>query len=168
VSQKKLPNENKLKSFLNRNTDYCIFQLECGKIKNKHHFQGAFVLSGNRLSKKQLLNSFEESFGNVNGLTLSKVHNKEAVMKYVSKKDTRVKGPFYVGKKEKFDEKYASMILRPWQKKLYNFILTNKENPIIRERKIIWVEDSRGCTGKSKFQKWLRLGQKDIVARKYC
>lgn len=166
VAQKKLPNEIKLKGFLNKNTDYCTFQLECGKIKNKNHFQGAFILSGQRVSKKQLLNLFEENFGNVSGLTLSKVHDKKAAMKYASKLDTRIKGPFHVGRKEKFDEKYAAMTLRPWQQDLYDFILKNKNNPLIRERKIIWVEDSRGSAGKSKFQKWLRLGQKDIVARK--
>ena len=71
-----------------------------------------------------------------------------------------------MSRKEKFDEKYAAMTLRPWQQELYEFILKNKNNPLIRERKIIWVEDSRGFAGKSKFQKWLRLGQKDIVARK--
>jgi len=38
------------------------------------------------------------------------------------------------------------MILRPWQ-----------NNLIIRERKIIWVEDNKGCTGKSRFQKWLNI-----------
>lgn len=65
-------------------------------------------------------------------------------MKYVSKKDTRVKGPFYAGKKEKFDEKYASMTLRQWQKELYDFILTNKDNSIIRELKIIWIENNKG------------------------
>lgn len=87
-------------------------------------------------------------------------------MKYASKLDTRIKRPFHVGRKEKFDEKYAVMTLRPWQQELYDFILKNKNNPIIRERKIIWVEDSCGSTGKSKFQKWLRLGQKDIRTRK--
>ena len=52
------------------------------------------------------------------------------------------------------------MTLRPWQKELYDFILTNRDNPLIRERKIIWVEDSFGMTGKSKFQKWLRIARK--------
>ena len=54
----------------------------------------------------------------------------------------------------------------PWQKELFEFILVNKDNPIIRERKIIWVEDSTGCMGKSKFQKWLRLGQKYLIVTK--
>lgn len=59
------------------------------------------------------------------------------------------------------------MILRPWQKELYDFILINKNNPIIRERKIIWVENNKGCTGKSKFQKWLRLGQRNVIRVNY-
>jgi len=166
VNQKQLPNEMKLKKFLNQISDYCTFQLECGTVASKNHYQGAFVLSGTRVSKKQLLELFQQSFKNVSGLTLSKIYDKKAAMEYASKQDTRVKGPFYVGKKEKFSEEFASMTLLPWQKQLYEFVLTNKDNPLIRERKIIWVEDNRGCTGKSKFQKWLRLGQKDITARK--
>lgn len=166
VSQKQLPPEVKLKRFLNRITDYCVFQLECGTVANKNHYQGAFVLSGTRVSKKQLLDLFQQTFRNVSGLTLSKIYDKKAAMEYASKQDTRVKGPFYVGQKEKFSEKFAAMILRPWQKQLYEFVLANRENPVIRERKIIWIEDNLGCTGKSKFQKWLRLGQKSISARK--
>lgn len=167
VNQKQLPNEMKLKKFLNQICDYCTFQLECGTIANKNHYQGAFVLSGTRVSKKQLLEMFSETFKNVSGLTLSKIYDKKAAMQYAEKEDTRVKGPFYVGKKEKFSEEFAAMTLRPWQKQLYEFVLTNKDNPLIRERKIIWIEDNQGCTGKSKFQKWLRLGQKGITtARK--
>lgn len=166
VNQKQLPNEMKLKKFLNHLCDYCTFQLECGNISNKNHYQGAFVVSGTRVSKKQLLDLFRQNFGNVSGLTVSKIHDKEAAMKYASKDETRVKGPFYVGRKERFSEEFASITLRPWQEQLYDFIMKNKDNPLIRERKIIWVEDNRGCTGKSKFQKWLRLGQKGIQARK--
>ena len=68
--------------------------------------------------------------------------------------------------KENYSEESASMNLRRWQKELFEFLVTNKNNSIIRERKIIWVEDNKGCTGKSKFQKWLRLGQRDVIPRK--
>src|SRR6056300_575019 len=149
VTQKKLPNEIKLKNFLNNITEICVFQLERGTIKNKEHYQGAFTLVGPRISKKQLLERFQEVFNNVSGLTLSKTYDSKAAIKYASKIDSRVKGPFY-----------------ECQKELFEFIVINKNNPIIRERKIIWVEDSKGCTGKSKFQKWLRLGQREIIARK--
>jgi len=166
VTQKKLPNEMKLKKFLNNITEICVFQLECGSVKHKEHYQGAFTLVGPRLSKKQLLEQFQEIFSNVSGLTLSKTYDSKAAIKYASKIESRVKGPFYVGQKENYSEEYASMNLRQWQKELFEFILVNKNNPIIRERKIIWVEDNKGCTGKSRFQKWLRLGQRDIIARK--
>lgn len=51
------------------------------------------------------------------------------------------------------------MNLMSWQKELFEFIVMNKNNPIIRERKILWIEDSLGCTGKSKLSedRWLRL-----------
>lgn len=159
VTQKKLPNEVKLKKFLNNITEICVFQLKCGSVKNKEHYQGAFTLVGPRVSKKQLLEWFQEIFNNVSGLTLSKTYDSKAAMKYASKIETRIKGPFYVGQKENYREEYAGMELRQWQKELFEFIVTNKNNPIIRERKIIWVEDNQGCTGKSRFQKWLRLGQ---------
>ena len=166
VSQKRLPNEIKLKNFLNRITENCVFQLECGTIKNKEHYQGAFTLVGPRVSKKKLLERFQEIFNNVSGLTLTKTYDSKASMRYASKTDSRLKGPFYVGQKENYSEEYAGMSLRQWQRELFEFIVTNKDNPIVRERKIIWVEDKKGCTGKSKFQKWLRLGQRDITARK--
>lgn len=166
VIQKKLPNEVKLKNFLNNITEICVFQLECGSIKNKEHYQGAFTLVGPRLSKKPLLERFQEIFSNVSGLTLSKTYDSKAAMKSASKIESRVKGPFYVGQKENYSEEYATMNLRQWQKELFEFILVNKNNSIIRERKIIWVEDNKACTGKSRFQKWLRLGQRDIIARK--
>ena len=118
--------EVKLRQFLNRITDYCVFQLESGTINNKKHYQGAFVLSGNRVSKKSLLNLFQENLKNISGLTLSKIYDKKGAMKYASKEETRVKGPFYVGKKEKFDKSYANLILRPWQNQIFEFILKKK------------------------------------------
>jgi DNA repair protein RadC len=51
--------------------------------------------------------------------------------------ESRVRGPFYVGQKENYSEEYASMNLRQWQKELFEFILVNKNNSIIREHKII-------------------------------
>ena len=70
VSQKQLPPEVKLKRFLNKITDYCVFQLESGTINNKKHYQGAFILCGNRVSKKFLLNLFQENFNNISGLSV--------------------------------------------------------------------------------------------------
>lgn len=166
ISQKKLPNINKLKNYLNLVTNYCTFQLECGTVKNKQHYQGAFEISGPRISKKQLLLKFEEEFTNVAGLTLTKARSMDDLVKYSSKDDTRVQGPFFIGKKEKFDEEYSHSELNLWQKDLYDFLINNKYDRKLRDRKIVWVQDLIGNTGKSFFQKWLRIGQKELVARK--
>ena len=92
VKQKKLPDEVKLKKFLNNITEICVFQLERGNIKNNLHYQGAFTLLGSRVSKKQLLERFQEIFKNVSGLTLTKTYDSKAAMKYASKIESRVKG----------------------------------------------------------------------------
>lgn len=80
---------------------------------------------GPRLSKKQLLERFQEIFSNVSGLTLSKTYDSKAAMKYGSKIESRVKS-------------YGLKIIKV-------------------------VLD----TGKSRFQKWLRLGQRDIIHVNY-
>lgn len=165
-SQKKLPNKEKLKKYLNNTTDYCTFQIECGKLKSKLHYQGAFEITGSRLSKKQLLQRFEEVFGNVAGLTLTKARSMKDLVRYSTKEDTRVEGPFYLGKKEKFSEEFSDSSLNEWQQSLFDFIIKNQDNKILRDRKIVWVQDLVGNTGKSFFQKWLRIGQKQLVARK--
>ena len=166
IHQKKLPSVAKLKTFLNQVTEYNVFQTERGEKKQKLHYQGVFTLFGPRQSKIQVLNLFRESFGNIAGLTLSKVHDKLAIMKYVTKKETRVDGPYYGGKFEKFDEKMSKMKLLPWQEKLYEFLLQTNKDQIFRQRKIIWLEDQTGNSGKSELQKWLRVGQRSITARK--
>ena len=81
----------------------------------KRHYQGNFILTSVRQSKISLLKLFEDYFKNVSGLTLQKVHDKDAVLKYVTKSETRVEGPFYCGKKEKFDEKMSMISLLDWQ-----------------------------------------------------
>ena len=68
---------------------------------------------------------------------LSRTYYSKVAMKYASKIDSRLKRPFYVGQTEKYSEEFATLDLRPWQQELFDFILMNKNNPVIRERKII-------------------------------
>ena len=58
VNKKKLPNEIKLKNFLNKITKTCVFQLENGTLRNKEHYQGAFTLIGIHVSKMVAIRSF--------------------------------------------------------------------------------------------------------------
>jgi hypothetical protein len=166
VLQKKLPDLQKLKRHLNIVCDNSTFQLERGKISGKEHIQGGLHLYGPRKSKKQLLEAFQTIFGNVSGLTLQIAHDKEAIMKYSAKDDTRISETIYCGRKEKFDESVSSTTLRPWQQAMYKELLRLQKDDKAKGRKVIWLEDSVGNTGKSFFVKWLRVGQKKLTARK--
>lgn len=164
-NQKKLPNEVKLLNFLNRNTDTCVFQYELGSVKKKEHVQGMFTLTGPRQSKTSVLNLFKLSKFNVEGLTLSPEFDKVASYAYCTKPEGRTKGPFYGGQTEMYDTKVAASVqLNQWQKELFCEI-TGPEQKSLKDRKVIWVQDCCGNTGKSYFQKWLRIAQKELVVR---
>ena len=166
VGRKKLPGEKKLKQFFDIIADEAVFQKEVGNTAGKLHYQGGFILKGSRKFKKNVLDIFEEFFNNVLGLSLQPAHNIKDVFVYCSKDETRASETCYAGYKEKYDMELASMELRPWQKDLFSFIKLKKEDKEFRDRKIIWVEDKVGNTGKSAMLKFLRVGQKDLRARK--
>ncbi len=78
---------------------------------------------------------------------------------YVTKKETRLKGPFHAGNKIKFDLELANCIkLKPWQQDLFDFMKNNKE--FLRYRKVIYIEDEKGWSRKSPFIKWLRTAER--------
>lgn len=164
AKQKKIPQESELKQFLDRICDNACFQYELGSEKQKEHIQGSLTLNGVRLSKKATLELFQQRFKNISGLTLKPVYDKVAIQAYVTKPEGRVKGPFYAGKKELFDMNTSTNKLRDWQSDLYN-LLTSEHINELKDRKVIWIQDTCGNTGKSWFQKYLRIGQKEIVAR---
>jgi hypothetical protein len=161
IAQKKIPDEDVLMDFLDRISIDHTFQYEIGSKKGKEHIQGTFTLIGPRQSKKSTLDLFRERFKNVSGLTLSPVHDRFAINAYVTKDEGRTRGPFYGGKNNCFDTNMAKTPLRHWQKKLFEF-LTSDELPKLKDRKVIWVEDTQGNTGKSWFRKWLDVGQNVI------
>ena len=162
--QKKLPTEDQLLSFFGRVADDCVFQYEKGSKMKKIHIQGTFTLNGPRQSKTRVLGLFDKTFRNIGGLTLSPVYDSLAIRAYVTKSEGRVKGPFYGGKKEMYDERFASSKLRKWQKELFE-IITGDHKDYLKDRKVIWVQDPEGNTGKSWFQKWLVIGQKKLLVR---
>ena len=49
----KLPSAKDLKKFFDIISKRLTFQLEQGALKNKLHYQGGFIISGPRVSKKQ-------------------------------------------------------------------------------------------------------------------
>lgn len=164
ILQKKIPSKMELLQFLNQETDYSVFQFEIGSEKKKKHIQGSLVLLGGRSSKQGVLKLFSARFKNISGLTLNPVYDKIALAAYVTKEEGRIEGPFYGGKSEMFNADYAQNTLKNWQLDLYSLI-SGPDLQDLKNRKVIWVEDCRGNTGKSWFQKWLRIGQKTLVSR---
>ena len=71
--QRKLPAKEKVKTFLYRIADYAQFQEEVGNKKKNLHYQEYLELSGSRISKRKLLDTFKANFRNIGGLTVSKV-----------------------------------------------------------------------------------------------
>ena len=171
--QKKLPTIQQLQRFFDYNCTTAVMQLEKGEKAGKEHFQGRFTLKGPRLTKKKLLEIFKERLKNISGLTLSQEFDSIASNSYVTKVKTRIDGPWYFGSEEMYNAEIAAANLRPWQQQLYNHLTRvrnmSKEHAVAKEindRTIYWVRDTRGCTGKSFFQKWLKTGQKTLVCNK--
>lgn len=172
ILQKKLPGISELRNFLDSIAEEAVFQEERGSIANKIHYQGHLNLIGIRKPKKDVLQLFKDRFKNVDGLTLRKVYDKNAMLAYNTKVETRVSGPYYCGSLELHDVAYSNMMeLKPWQRDLYHLILDVKDekhpdHKLFRDRYIIWVYDPIGGSGKSEFIKWLRTGQKKLEVRK--
>ena len=164
AKQKKIPGESELIHFFNKIATDGVFQLEQGANKGKLHYQGVLTLEGPRMSGKKLRDVFRERFKNVDGLTISPVWNRVATDSYCTKEDNRVSGPYYVGKNQNYDEIMANTKLKNWQQQLYNLLLSD-ELTLLKDRKVVWVHDQKGNTGKSWFQKWLRMGQRKLVVR---
>lgn len=164
VAQKIIPDEHEMMLFLKEHCSDATFQYEKGLLKGKIHIQGVITYSGPRISKVGLLNVFRTHFGNIGGLTISQVYDKVAIAAYVTKEEGRVKGPFFLDNTDQIGFSMRNQTLKPWQQELFN-ILTSDELASLKDRKVIWVEDISGNTGKSWFQKWLRLGQTRLIVR---
>jgi hypothetical protein len=164
LSQRKIPDEHELIQFMNCICTVACFQYEKSPGDTKPHIQGAFTLDGARSSKRAVIELFKGTFKNVKGLTITPVYDKFAIQDYVTKPKGRVKGPFYAGNMELFEMNSSKSKLRKWQSDLYK-ILTSEKLDELKNRKVIWVQDISGNTGKSWFQKWLRVGQKNLTAR---
>ena len=162
--QRKLPQQDRLHRFLESTCTEGVYQLEKGSKKGKKHYQGYITLDGPRKSKKWTLDLFQKHFKNISGLTISPVYDKISISRYVTKSEGRIEGPFFVGRSDTYDMKFSSAVLRDWQSELFE-ILRGEKKDLLKDRKVVWIEDEFGNTGKSWFQKWLRLAQNDVTVR---
>ena len=139
IKEKKLPTEHKLISALNGIASEAIFQREKGSEKQKEHYQGVFTLIGERQSKKRVLELFDQYVKKkCHGLTLTPVYDAAAIRDYVTKDEGRVSGPYYVGKNEVYNPKFAEKKLRNWQDPFFNLI-TGIMMSFLKDRKVILI-----------------------------
>ena len=124
-----------------------MYQVEEGQETHKKHFQGYFALN-NRKRKDQLAKAFNKLMF---GVEIIPVVNKEAMIEYCQKPETRLVGPY------EYPETYKGLDVQvvennplPWQKKLFEII--NKKPD---ERSIYWIFDPMGRAGKSTIAKYI-------------
>jgi len=148
-----VPCPQQLSQFLDSLCEEGVYQVESGHKTNNHHYQGRFVLKGPRIGKKKLLSIFKENYDTMN-LTVEPEITFDST-RYCTKEDTRISGPYFVGlssykqKKEKME-----IQLYNWQKSVLELLDPCYGNKF-RDRKVIWIQDMIGGSGKSKFIQYL-------------
>lgn len=155
-------------------------QLEKGEEEGRLHLQGRFSLRTKR-TKSTMLEYFrcllqyyvcdegtplDEDMGLdlYENLTIRPEVSKLASKAYVTKEDTRLEGtapfcypplpPRYSGK----DIEIVGRSPREWQRRMLSIIDSDPD-----DRRVYWLYDSIGNTGKSKFFKWIQFNRKGEV-----
>jgi len=160
-----LPEEESLRTFLEKNTELFVFQLERGEVSGKLHYQGCFRTKI-RQRQRTLLEKFEVEFldFDISMITINRMCGSwEENYAYCTKEDTRVGSSFvvcdalitYEGMDIKFLEKEDTRF--PWQEKLINELFDSGTFRVKTpdSRKIYWIANQQGNCGKSKLAKYL-------------
>lgn len=165
--------QDELEDFLKQEMELYVFQLEQGEEANRLHYQGCFRT---KIRKRQstLLKEFDEQFGTqTTYLTINRMCGTwDESYQYCTKDETRVKETAicqsvvlqeYEGKDLKLFEDEDNW--HPWQRELYKklFIQGSFNLSTPDDREIVWITDTAGGTGKSKFTKLLCTSNHDIL-----
>lgn len=127
-----------------------VFQLEMGE-NNTPHFQGICYFD-NPVRFGTLKNLIQEAHWEIS-------HDVRAAVKYCTKIDTRVGGPWSKGFKINKEIKIIDPRERDWQRNLLSELICNKPG----DRKIIWFCDIKGGSGKTSFAKYMAVKYKALV-----
>jgi len=143
--------KNDLVTWLETDAKAWCFQLE--DTKDNLHFQGYANLN-EKIRPKTLAKALNDTFKGIEVQACSNAGKRE-LQKYCMKADTRVAGPWA-------DRKiYMGQDLMPklfkWQEKLKNYLLGE-----VNDREILWIVDEQGCSGKSKFCKYMSFHHKTL------
>lgn len=165
-SNERIPTPEELQLFLSSIVTKGVFQQERGLTTERLHYQGRFELKGPRIGKVKLLSYFSEKWDIMN-LTVMPEESNDSSM-YCTKNETRIAGPWYVGLSNYIQKNTTMKLdLYLWQEQLLK-MLSPDYIQFYRDRKVIWIEDSKGGMGKSKFMQYLALSSKKtkIIAKK--
>lgn len=162
----RVPTPEELQLFLSSISEKGVFQLERGLTTERLHYQGRFELKGPRIGKMKLLSYFSEKWDIIN-FTPEHEESFDSSL-YCTKNETRLAGPWYVGLSDYIQKNTTMKLdLYLWQEQLL-MLMSPDHLKFYKDRKVIWVEDSQGGMGKSRFMQYLALSSKDtkIVAKK--
>lgn len=171
-----LPNKSSLKNFLDFYAEDYVFQEEEGEETKRPHLQGA-IKTKNRLRHQTLLNFFKESFIPLDGvdlcinLTIDRMRGTWAeAVNYCSKSSTKIGETVSAVNREPYTGSDVSFLESrekrfPWQNSLFDQIFESDQVSIKvpNDREIVWIFDSKGNCGKSKFVKYICSNSSDIV-----
>lgn len=171
-SNDELPEVSKLDTFLKDDFELYVFQKEKGEETCRDHIQGCFRTKI-RMRQGTLLKKFDAYFPETDTkyLTINRMCGEWAEnFVYCTKQETRVGDEYYCSMELR---KYTGLDVKflkerearfPWQKELFKIIFNEDESSLKTpdDRKIVWVTDSKGNSGKSKLVKFLCFTYPDI------
>jgi len=161
-----LPEKEDVIRFFEKHCETYVFQLEAGLDTGNRHYQCAIRLKF-RKKKTTLLNDIEKAGFKAFQWQIEFMYGTlQEAYEYCTKSETALEPPIsnlpiYLGADVQFLEKTSGRY--PWQEDLLKELLLpdlqHFKTP--DDRKIIWIADTYGCSGKSKFVKYMVLHHSD-------
>jgi len=142
------------------------YQLEVGEQEGKEHYQG-ILRTPYRVRHRTLLHKFQETLSDRWPLALVHLDRMQgswsSALAYCTKEDSRIDGPWFSDDyQEPYDGNDVSFLAQesqrfPWQNSLVKMLLSDDESSFKTpdDREIVWISDAEGCSGKSKFVKYM-------------
>ncbi len=154
--------------WLEKHCDKYCFRAEVGSETGRLHYQCAVKLKI-RKRKKTFLTNLDELCYNKKYIQTARMFGTwEENVSYISKEETGVgpvfsNCPYYTGMDIEFLNKIEKRY--PWQSALIDELLETHQLSFKTpdDRKIYWITDKTGNSGKSKFTKWLVIRYKSCV-----
>lgn len=157
-----LPSSDELVRFFNQYCELYVFQLEKGEQTGRNHYQCAIKLKLRR-RKSTLINMVKSALFKDHQWQFSPMYGTwEQAYEYCIKSETALSQPVtnsvhYVGSDISFLEDSSKRYL--WQDYLFNELFESSVSVFKTpdDRKIYWIYDPHGNSGKSKFTKFMVL-----------